>query len=444
MAADIHSFTHGLISDPLAVFAIVFSALIHDVDHQGISNAQLIKEQPGMGDLYRNKSLAEQNSLDVAWDIFMKSQFKPLCEYIFKTRAEMMRFRQLIVNVVLATDIFDKELGDLRKARWERAFHGHSNLPETLVEDMRATIVMEHIIQASDVSHTMQHWHVYQKWNRNLFSELYKAWKAGRMGADPATFWYQGELGFFDNYIIPLAKKLRECNVFGVSSDEYLGYALKNRAEWEERGEQMLEQMIQECQDEAQTVAAEEPSASSGHPSVPETVSVQSHSSEMSQEEAKDETDIFDDIISMPSRTNSRAPSVGDNPLADSVTDILLKHLRKVVTIHRRLTLVPTRIEELSYESPDGTIFLDEMKEYINMPKFNARILLNANDMMVDVPDDIIASLREFVDEIARSYHEDNPFHNFEVSMMNALMTLILLLLHDCLTIPFLLNFLHF
>jgi hypothetical protein len=38
------------------------------------------------------------------------------------------------------------------------------------------------------------------------------------MKADPSTFWYQGELGFFDNYIIPLAKKLKECNVFGVSS----------------------------------------------------------------------------------------------------------------------------------------------------------------------------------------------------------------------------------
>jgi hypothetical protein len=29
---------------------------------------------------------------------------------------------------------------------------------------MKATIVIEHIIQASDVAHTMQHRHVYQKW----------------------------------------------------------------------------------------------------------------------------------------------------------------------------------------------------------------------------------------------------------------------------------------
>lgn len=223
VAAQIHAFTHGITSDPMAVFAITFSALIHDVDHQGISNVQLIKEEPAMGRLYRDKSVAEQNSLDVAWDILMSRKFEQLRKYIFVTRAEMMRFRQLIVNVVLATDIFDKELNDLRKQRWQEAFHDNGSLPPEVVNDLRATIVMEHIIQASDVSHTMQHWHVYQKWNRKLFSELYKAWKEGRMGADPRTFWYKGELGFFDNYIIPLANKLRECNVFGVSSDEYLG-----------------------------------------------------------------------------------------------------------------------------------------------------------------------------------------------------------------------------
>ena len=66
-----------------------------------------------------------------------------------------------------------------------------------------------------------------------------QAYKSGRMGTDPSTFWYNGELGFFDNYIIPLAKKLKECNVFGVSSDEYLQYALANRQEWERRGKKV-------------------------------------------------------------------------------------------------------------------------------------------------------------------------------------------------------------
>lgn len=107
---------------------------------------------------------------------------------------------------------------------------------------------IEHIIQASDVSHTMQHWHIYRQWNERLFSEMFLAFQQGRMGKSPAEFWYKGELGFFDNYIIPLAKKLKECNVFGVSSDECLNYAIRNRCEWEERGEEVTRGMLEKLQ----------------------------------------------------------------------------------------------------------------------------------------------------------------------------------------------------
>jgi hypothetical protein len=92
----------------------------------------------------------------------------------------------------------------------------------------------------------MQHWHVYIKWNRRLFQEMSLAYRAGRMANDPADFWYEGELQFFDNYILPLAKKLQQCQVFGVSSDEYLTYAASNRKEWEEKGKAVIKEMVGE------------------------------------------------------------------------------------------------------------------------------------------------------------------------------------------------------
>ena len=58
--------------------------------------------------------------------------------------------------------------------------------------------------------------------------------------------YFKGELGFFDFYIIPLAKKLKECGVFGVSSDEYLNYAIANRAEWASKGENVVKQLVAE------------------------------------------------------------------------------------------------------------------------------------------------------------------------------------------------------
>jgi len=74
--------------------------------------------------------------------------------------------------------------------------------------------------------------------------EMLLAFKLGRAAKNPAEVWYKGELGFYDFYstyilcscpailqswtcsslalslfaaVIPLAKKLKECGVFGVS-----------------------------------------------------------------------------------------------------------------------------------------------------------------------------------------------------------------------------------
>ena len=56
-----------------------------------------------MGEKYNNKSTAEQNSLDIAWTHLMSDRFEKVRRYIFVTESEMARFRQVIVNVVLAT-----------------------------------------------------------------------------------------------------------------------------------------------------------------------------------------------------------------------------------------------------------------------------------------------------------------------------------------------------
>ena len=170
----------------------------------------------------------------------MSDHYVDLRKAIYTTDNELKRFRTVIVNSVLSTDIVNKDLKELRNKRWELAFsEGARN-----ADRYRASSVLEHLIQASDVSHTMQHWHVYRAWNERLFEEMYLAYKQGRAEKDPSEFWYKGELGFFDFYIIPLAKKLAEVGVFGVSSSEYYDFAVKNRAEWELKGKDVVQGMI--------------------------------------------------------------------------------------------------------------------------------------------------------------------------------------------------------
>mmetsp|Transcript_41571 Transcript_41571/g.126014 ORF Transcript_41571/g.126014 Transcript_41571/m.126014 type:complete len:1447 (-) Transcript_41571:64-4404(-) len=239
--------TYGISADFLAQFAVVFAALVHDVGHTGVPNVQLIKEKPDLALQYKNKSVAENNSIAIAWRILKEPQFENLRKCIFATDGDESRFRQLLINVVIATDIADKERRAGEKKRWETAFNdvtqwqdewqglGEHQLAKVDIS-LKATVVLEQIVLASDVAHTMQHWLTYVKWNEKLYKELWSAYKSGRAEKDPTLNWYEGEIGFFNGYIIPLASKLKECGVFGSAGEEYLGNAVRNREEWIDKG----------------------------------------------------------------------------------------------------------------------------------------------------------------------------------------------------------------
>jgi 3'5'-cyclic nucleotide phosphodiesterase len=227
--------------DPLTKFAIVFAALIHDVDHPGVSNAQLVLEHSDLAAAYNGKSIAEQNSIVTSWDLLSSPEYGDLRNCICPTDVELQHFRQIVVNIVMATDLFDKDLKAMRESRWTKSFEQQSKSRPSLEDaQRRATIILDLVIQASDVSHTMQHFTVYKTWNFRLLTEMYSAYRSGRSAKDPLDGWYEGELWFFDNYVIPLAQKLRECNVFGVSCDEFLHYATDNRMEWEDNGREIV------------------------------------------------------------------------------------------------------------------------------------------------------------------------------------------------------------
>jgi 3'5'-cyclic nucleotide phosphodiesterase/Adenylate and Guanylate cyclase catalytic domain len=97
-ASEMHCFSYGITSDPLTHFACLFSALIHDADHCGVPNSVLIEESPLLSSKYKGKSIAEQNSVDIAWDLLLRDEYKLLRNAIYSTPEEQVRFRQLVVN----------------------------------------------------------------------------------------------------------------------------------------------------------------------------------------------------------------------------------------------------------------------------------------------------------------------------------------------------------
>ena len=254
---EVFQFTYhtGSAVDSTINSSCAFAALIHDVDHSGVPNAQLVKEKAHIALAYNNQSCAEQNSINLAFELvcgnfaghpsqrlpcrltdyfivfrqqLMSPRFDKFRSVLCATESEGKRFRQLVVNSVMATDIVDKELKNLRNARWTKAFddQGHALESHAVQINRKATIVIEHLIQASDISHTMQHWHIYRKWNERFFMECYKAFKEGRGESDPSSTWYKGEMGFFDfcKSVVPFSRYSRQ-SYASICNNQALIYA---------------------------------------------------------------------------------------------------------------------------------------------------------------------------------------------------------------------------
>jgi len=228
--------------------------------YPGVPNATLVQEKSALALRYSMRSVAEQNSIDISWSLLLQDSYKELRQAIYTNQEEYTRFRALLVNAVMATDIMDKDLKVLRNQRWSNAFDGattttttpsssslnhYRNANSKSCSDRKATIVMEHMIQVSDVAHTCEHWTVYRKWNERYFVECCHAYRQGRAEHDPADDWYPSELGFLDFYVIPLAQKLQACGVFGPLGEAYLSTARRNRQQWEACGQQVVEEMVE-------------------------------------------------------------------------------------------------------------------------------------------------------------------------------------------------------
>jgi hypothetical protein len=93
----LHYCTYGITSDPITQSACVFSSLIHDVGHYGVPSSTSIREESRLAVAYK-RSILEQNSCDLAWNLLMQDQFTDLRFAIFRRTRSIVR-QQLYLNI---------------------------------------------------------------------------------------------------------------------------------------------------------------------------------------------------------------------------------------------------------------------------------------------------------------------------------------------------------
>lgn len=186
----------------------------------------------------------------------MDDSYANLRSAIYQSEKEKKLFRQVLVNCTISTDLFDVDLKKRFDSRWQRAFpeprgslrqsHRQSVRQKTSAAtlNLQATLIMETMVQASDIAHTMQHWQVYRKWNVRLFEEVYQSFVDKRKDADPSEDWYENEINFFDRFVLPIVRRLQESGAFvAASTDSNMDYAEQNLSQWVDKGRDIVAEM---------------------------------------------------------------------------------------------------------------------------------------------------------------------------------------------------------
>jgi len=260
--------------DYLTHFALVFSALVHDVGHKGIPNFILIKLGDELAETYNKTSIAEKNSLKIAFDILNEECFSSLRDKIYGSNpADATKFENIAQDTILCTDIFNANRMAISKERWEIAFSkqntdceasythnpaiGNTNhdINELEIDKicifpdddehacLQKTSALEHLIQVADVAHNFQSWEVFIKWNYRLVKELFVCHESGWMG-DVTTTWNDGQQNFTDTYVLPLISRVHDMNIFSDADYNSMYEAVDNiRQKWKVDGKEICSAM---------------------------------------------------------------------------------------------------------------------------------------------------------------------------------------------------------
>ena len=230
------SISLGMVPTSLERIAFVFTALIHDVSHVGVSNAQLEMENHPVHLTYADpihmQSYAECHSVEIGLDLLRnEDRYCSLRSALFgsapafgipsgvdvpsiRSGKSGQAFEDLVRHLVMCTDIASAERRNLGMERWQLSFgeglslsgdgtsrneeedtaaslcsdeeSSGGELPESKQEKdgvdeemslLRRRTMLEQLMQLSDVSHLTQSWETFLKWNERLYWELIEAYQ---------------------------------------------------------------------------------------------------------------------------------------------------------------------------------------------------------------------------------------------------------------------------
>lgn len=151
----------------LELMALYTAAAMHDYDHPGRTNAFLVNTMAPQAILYNDRAVLENHHAAAAWSLFLSHpEHNFLCHL---ERSEFKRFRFLVIEAILATDL---------KRHFEILAEFSSKAREGSGIDWRSEtdrlLVMEMCIKLADINGPCKDFPLHYQWTLRIAEEFYE------------------------------------------------------------------------------------------------------------------------------------------------------------------------------------------------------------------------------------------------------------------------------
>lgn len=227
------------------ILAGLLAAIVHDYEHEGVTNDFLVKTSSERAILYNDKSPNENHHVAAAWFVLQK----PECNFLDgMTVREYRQLRRLVVDLVLNTDMSEhgKSLKKFKEVvssaapvfKSEGVADSSSGFVASSMED--AVTVLQLALKCSDLGHLSLGWGSHMRWVQRLEDEFFaQGDQEKNIGMPEVSFLMDREkqgvsdsqVGFFNFVVLPL---FREFVAAFPSAQPMLSAVEANYQKWQD------------------------------------------------------------------------------------------------------------------------------------------------------------------------------------------------------------------
>jgi len=191
------------------ILACLVAAVIHDFEHNGLSNDFHMNSLSDKAMTYNDRSVNEQHHSAAAFRVLLK----PECNFLTgMDKQEFRQLRSIILDLVLGTDMSEnsKILEAFKQTTRVAADRSEAFTPASPQE---ALLVLKVSLKCADLGHLALGWGSHMKWVRRLEEEFYQQGdKEKECGMPKVSFLMdrskpgvsESQVGFFNFVVLPL------------------------------------------------------------------------------------------------------------------------------------------------------------------------------------------------------------------------------------------------